>query len=104
MTKEELIQCFTEGDFSEVSRENVLLHLFQNGQITYEDFLELQKFLEYSQMPVVVVIKEPIEFDTDKWLEYSKPQRIEIIPKDNNQAGSEPLIKKKKCNPKKGPQ
>lgn len=84
MTKEEVIQYFKVGDFSDVSREAILQCLFQSGRISFSDFIELQKFLEYSRMPILA-IKEPIEWDTEKWLECSKSQRFEIVSKDNNQ-------------------
>ena len=78
MTKEELIQFFKEGDFSEVSREAVLQHLFQTGQIAFSDFLELQKFLEFSQMPILI-IPESVERDAEKWTEYSRRNKILVV-------------------------
>lgn len=50
MSKEEIIQYFKEEDFKELSREDILYHLFLNGEILLSDYLEVQSMLDFNRL------------------------------------------------------
>lgn len=58
MTKEDIIKYFNEGNFKEISREEVLHHLFQNGEIVLSDYLELQEYLKRIVKPISELPKD----------------------------------------------
>ena len=74
MTKEEVLKYLRNANLEEVTPEEIIHNLLQNGEIQLSDYLELQKEIEEAKKPLLEIRLDPKQmvWDVAKWLEYSK--------------------------------
>ena len=82
--REEFLDYLKNANLEEVTPEEVINNLLQNGQIQFSDYLELQKEIEETKKPLLKVRLDPEQmiWDVEKWLEYSKTNEIMIVSSD----------------------
>ena len=84
MNKEEFLDYLRDANLEEVTPEEIILNLLQNGEIQLSDYLELQKEIEEAKKPLLEIRLdlEQMIWDVEKWLEYSKTNKIMINSSD----------------------
>lgn len=80
MNKKEVLDYLKNANFEEVTPEEIIHNLLQCGEIQLSDYLELQKEIEKAKKPPLEIRLDPEQmfWDIEKWLEYSKNNKMMI--------------------------
>lgn len=85
MTVEEVLEYLRENPpKDDVSPEDIVLHLFQQGEIQMSDYLKLQEAIELAKKPLLEIKLDPEQmvWDIEKWLSYSEPGKLMFVEND----------------------
>ena len=80
-SKEEVLDYLKNANLEEITPEEIIHNLLQNGEIQLSDYLELQKEIKEAKKPILEIKLDPEQmiWDVEKWLEYYKTNKIMII-------------------------